>query len=135
MTNMLKKVFNWLQVHLSEMNCYKIHILVLKPTSMHSSISKNMQILMKLCHIQVKSELMFVYQINIDVPQPRTTIQRDLNSLEFFLNIVCFDNLFIHEIDQASLAVPSCLLYSAVFFFWHFLKRFVGSMATQSLPN
>ena len=25
MTNMLKKVFNWSEVHLSEMTCYKIH--------------------------------------------------------------------------------------------------------------
>ena len=27
MTNMLKKVFNWSKVHLSEMTCYKIHTL------------------------------------------------------------------------------------------------------------
>ena len=27
MTNMLKKVFNWSEVHLSEMTCYKIHTL------------------------------------------------------------------------------------------------------------
>ena len=25
MTNMLKKVFNWSEVHLSDMTCYKIH--------------------------------------------------------------------------------------------------------------
>ena len=28
MINMLKKVFNWSEVHLSEMTCYKIHTLV-----------------------------------------------------------------------------------------------------------
>ena len=28
MTNMLKKVFNWSEVHLSEVTSYKIHILV-----------------------------------------------------------------------------------------------------------
>ena len=28
MPNMLKKVFNWSEVHLSEMTCYKIHTLV-----------------------------------------------------------------------------------------------------------
>ena len=28
MTNMLKKVLNWSEVHLSEMTCYKIHTLV-----------------------------------------------------------------------------------------------------------
>ena len=27
MTNMLKKVFNWSEVHLTEMTCYKIHTL------------------------------------------------------------------------------------------------------------
>ena len=27
-SNMLKKVFNWSEVHLSEMTCYKIHTLV-----------------------------------------------------------------------------------------------------------
>ena len=29
MTNMLKKMFNWSEVHLSEINCYKIHTLIL----------------------------------------------------------------------------------------------------------
>ena len=29
MTNMLKKVFNWSEVHLSKMTCYKIHTLAL----------------------------------------------------------------------------------------------------------
>ena len=28
MTNMLKKVFNWSEVHISEMTCYKIHTLI-----------------------------------------------------------------------------------------------------------
>ena len=28
-TNMLKKVFNWSEVHLSEMTCYKIHTLTI----------------------------------------------------------------------------------------------------------
>ena len=28
--NMLKKVFNWSEVYLSEMTCYKIHTLVLR---------------------------------------------------------------------------------------------------------
>ena len=38
MTNMLKKVFNWSEVHLSEMTCYKIHTLKVK--KFHKSFHK-----------------------------------------------------------------------------------------------
>ena len=35
---MLKKVFNWSEVHLSEMSCYKIHTLAMENTSDQSTI-------------------------------------------------------------------------------------------------
>ena len=48
MTNMLKKVFNWSEVHLSEMTCYKIHTLddhfscqITMGTFLDSAICKN----------------------------------------------------------------------------------------------
>ena len=36
MINMLKKVFNWSEVRLSEMTCYKIHTLVNFTTELQS---------------------------------------------------------------------------------------------------
>ena len=44
MTNMLKKVFNWSEVHLSDVTCYKIHTLDTLTHWMRSLTSKKLNI-------------------------------------------------------------------------------------------
>ena len=60
MTNMLKKVFNWSGVHLSEMTCYKIHTLIrIQPLFFFVSSTRNN--LMK-----EKNDLEGVQEMSID---------------------------------------------------------------------
>ena len=83
MINMLKKVFNWSEVHFSEMTCYKIHTLIKIFCHMNNNLK-----LHKIGSVLTKSDLAIHFFWNF---ASKTTISIQLECQRFETSDFCTD--------------------------------------------